>query len=105
MATAPYLIELRGGRFDGYRSLLRFMPNGDRTELPALPSSSGVRRALSRCAVYELNEVKVVLLDDLPTIVFRYSHAETRCRLPPSPSRRYSRWTDWFRRGRMRLSR
>jgi hypothetical protein len=78
MYTTPYLMELHGGRFDGYCELLQVMPSEERLELPTAPQSAATTQRPVRIAVYERKEVSVRLVAASPLLVLRYVYIETR---------------------------
>jgi hypothetical protein len=72
MATEPYLIELRGGRFDGHRQPLDYIPSGNRWEMPTLSPNATRREESPPVAVYELRRVSLIQWEDMPTMLFGY---------------------------------
>ncbi len=78
MVPEPYIIELRGGRFDGCRMPVRFVPPRDHLELPASSSSLAAEPSSSRAVVYQFKGIHLTQLDGLPTLVYRYDYAGTR---------------------------
>jgi hypothetical protein len=72
MPTEPYMIELRGGRYDGYRQPLDYVPLGNRWEMPAVaPGLAASTRSLYT-VLYERRRVALVEQDGLPTMLFGY---------------------------------
>jgi hypothetical protein len=74
MAAEPYWIELRGGRFDGYRRGCSTVPTSRRLELPT-GALSETKVDGCRTAVYELEEVTVERRQGMPVMVYRFRHA------------------------------
>lgn len=79
MCVAPYCIELRGGRFDGFRQGAEQMPAETRLEIPTDPSGWPTSpRSSSRLAVYERREVAFACLHGIPTMVLKYDYVRTK---------------------------
>lgn len=102
MSPESGLIELCGGRFDGYRKPLRYVPLYDRLELRMSPSSLAAPWAPSRVAVYERRTSRLIRLSDLPTLVYRYEFTGINVRTPTSASRGLFGWMARFWRGTRR---
>jgi hypothetical protein len=98
MFTESGVIELCGGRFDGYRKALRHVPLADRLKLH-VPSSSLADPPSSSCvAVYERGPTGLILWNNLPTLVYRYEFTRIEPRTSPSPSRGITGWMARLRR-------
>ena len=79
MAAKPYWIELRGGRFDGYRRALYAVPSETRLELPMTSLADTATIPSNRSlAVYERRQTAVVQVDGVPTMIFKYDFAGTK---------------------------
>jgi hypothetical protein len=78
MATEPYLIELRGGCFDGYRQSLDYVPLGNRWEMSAVPPNASRPKESSRLAVYELRRATLIQWEGMPTMLFGYDFVGIR---------------------------
>jgi len=77
MMTDPYLIQLHGGRFDGYRQSVNYILLDTRLKMPGtLPCPDGIPSP-PRAAVYELRRASIEILDGLPTMVLNYHFAGT----------------------------
>jgi hypothetical protein len=85
MTMAPYIIELRGGRFDGYRKPVEALPLHDRLLLPA----RGPRRPKAIeprvAAIYQRRQTALVFQDGVPTLLLRYEY-QGHTVLPPERS-------------------
>jgi hypothetical protein len=91
------LLELRGGRFDGYRKGLRFIPLQQRLEVRMASSGTG-RPAPARVAVYELSRTSLAILDDRPTIVLAYEYTGSQGTAASGPAKRLFPWRRRLRR-------
>ena len=79
MGEAPYYIELRGGRFDGFRKGVERMPAETRLTIPTSPADlQSSTAAPCPLAVYERRQVVFALLNGMPTMVLKYDYVGTK---------------------------
>jgi len=72
MMTGPYWIHLHGGRFDGYRQSVNYLPLDTRLEMPGTLPCPDSLPSPPRAALYELRRASIELRDGLPTMVLNY---------------------------------
>jgi hypothetical protein len=76
------MIELCGGRFDGYRKLLPYVPLSERLELRLPSSSLAAPPAAPRIAIYERRRTELVVWNHLPMVIYRYEFTGIKVRAP-----------------------
>ena len=93
----PYVIELCGGCFDGYREPSQYVPLEDRLEMP-VASPLEPESSAPRAAVYHRGQPALILLDGFPTLVVRYDFASIHASKPPAAPGILARWARRLRR-------
>ena len=97
---SPYLIQLYGGHFDGFRQSVNFIPLDDRLEMPGALSNPDRMPSPQRAALYELRTTTIDLSDGLPTMVLNYHFVGMRIGKLAAALARLLEWTNRIKQRR-----
>ena len=104
MMTDPYLIQLHGGYFDGYRQSVNYILLDTRLEMPGTLPCPDSLPSPPRTALYELRRASIELLDGLPTMVLNYHFVGMRIGVVSAAIVRLVQWKDRLTRSLLRVT-
>ena len=104
MMTDLYLIQLHGGRFDGYHQSVNYILRDTRLEMPgALPCPDSLPSP-RRAALYELRRASIEPLDGLPTMVLSYHFVGMRVGMVSAAITKLVQWENRLTESLLRVA-